>query len=173
MSFRHHGAVAMMCIACLASNPATAQGLMREASVDDMVSGLTRGAPASNTRSLAGTRALVVAKRQIDLEINFDFDSARLQRGGEQQLDRLSQAMNHERLRAARFVIEGHTDAAGSARYNLDLSERRAASVRQFLQARGVEPTRLTSFGKGFSELLNKEQPTAPENRRVRVIAVE
>jgi outer membrane protein OmpA-like peptidoglycan-associated protein len=68
--------------------------------------------------------------------------------------------------------VEGHTDAKGSARYNEELSARRARSVVEFLQGKGVSVERLQAQGKGFSELLNKEQPEAAENRRVRIVTV-
>ncbi len=46
-----------------------------------------------------------------------------------------------------RILIEGHTDSRAGEAYNLDLSKRRAASVRTYLQESGVEPERLCSPG--------------------------
>ena len=65
--------------------------------------------------------------------------------------------------------IEGHTDSQGNDKFNQELSERRAASVRQFLIDRGIDPARLKAVGHGES------RPVAPnataagraQNRRV------
>ncbi len=147
---------------------ACAQASVADASVQDIVDKL---APAPLTRSLS--RNIVPQRRQIDLVINFDFDSARLQPQTLPQLQRLADALKTERLQAARFLVEGHTDAKGTARYNEDLSARRARAVVAFLQAEGVANERLQAEGKGFTDLLNKEQPMAAENRRVRIVALD
>lgn len=52
-----------------------------------------------------------------------------------------------------KFYVEGHTDAAGSAKYNLELSERRAASVVRYLINKGVNADQLVPVGKGESDL--------------------
>jgi outer membrane protein OmpA-like peptidoglycan-associated protein len=151
-----------------APSAASAQAPVGDASVQDIVDKL---APAPLTRSLS--RNIVPQRRQIDLVINFDFDSARLQPQSLPQLQRLADALKTERLQAARFLVEGHTDAKGTARYNEELSARRARAVADFLQAQGVANERLQAEGKGFADLLNKEQPMAAENRRVRIVALD
>ena len=123
----------------------------------------------ATTRSL---RNIAPVQRQIDLLVNFDFDSDRLLPDSKPLLESLAQAINSERLRGLRFMVEGHTDAKGSARYNELLSARRAHSVVQFLRSQGVTAERLEAQGRGFNELLNKEQPEAAENRRVRIVAL-
>jgi outer membrane protein OmpA-like peptidoglycan-associated protein len=68
--------------------------------------------------------------------------------------------------------VEGHTDSVGSADYNLDLSERRANTVRTFLSQQGVSTASIVARGFG------KEQPVATngtaagrqQNRRVELI---
>lgn len=71
--------------------------------------------------------------------------------------------------------IEGHTDSRGSAAYNLDLSGRRAASVRQYLVDRGIADSRLVSEGFGENQPLDDRQvPEAwTKNRRVDFFVVE
>jgi outer membrane protein OmpA-like peptidoglycan-associated protein len=117
-----------------------------------------------------GLRNLKPVQRSIDLVIQFDFDSDRLQSSSLDQLKQLAQAMQSERLLQSTFLIEGHTDAKGSGTYNLNLSEKRAAAVARFLQSQGVNSDRLASTGKGASELANTADPYAAENRRVRII---
>ena len=67
------------------------------------------------------------------------------------------------------LAVEGHTDARGSDRRNLELSRRRAASVRAFLIKAGVSPERLTSEGFGESRPLadNDTKEGRAKNRRV------
>jgi outer membrane protein OmpA-like peptidoglycan-associated protein len=67
------------------------------------------------------------------------------------------------------FEVIGHTDAAGSPGYNLNLSQRRAASVKSYLVDQGVDPSRLRTLGRGASQLYNPRQPYSGENRRVEV----
>jgi outer membrane protein OmpA-like peptidoglycan-associated protein len=69
--------------------------------------------------------------------------------------------------------VEGHTDGKGTAKYNDELSTRRAQAVAEFLATQGVAATRLEAQGKGFAELLNKDRPDAAENRRVRIVTVD
>ena len=52
--------------------------------------------------------------------------------------------------RIKHLEVQGHTDNQGAAKYNADLSQRRAEAVRVYLMSRGVEPARLSA--KGFGE---------------------
>ena len=139
-----------------------------DASVEEIVQALT---PQPKTRSLG--RNMKVEPAKIDLTINFDFDSAKLKEESKPQLERLAQALKTERLAALKFQIEGHTDAQGTAAYNDALSTRRAASVVSFLSQSGVEPQRLQSVGKGFTDLLEPSDPKSPKNRRVRILTLD
>ena len=142
----------------------TAQEPIKSATADELVEKL---APApSATRSM---RNLTPAPRKIDLMVQFDFGSARLQESSKPLLASLAEAMGSERIKALRFKLEGHTDAVGKASYNQRLSEKRAQSVLEFLSNKGVEKDRLMAEGKGSSELLLPDKPDAMENRRVRI----
>ncbi|MBP6629444.1 MAG: OmpA family protein, partial [Kofleriaceae bacterium] len=62
-----------------------------------------------------------------------------------------------------------HTDERGNDAYNLDLSDRRAKSVKDYLIGKGIEDSRLTSQGYGETQPLDRrsnEQAWA-KNRRV------
>ena len=65
--------------------------------------------------------------------------------------------------------IEGHTDSRASAPYNLDLSNRRAASVRMFFIKRGLAANRFTSIGYGLTRPIadNNTEEGRALNRRV------
>ena len=69
------------------------------------------------------------------------------------------------------FTVEGHADPRGGDRLNQPLSLARADSVCVYLeQEHQIDPHRLGPVGKGSSELLNTEDVTAPENRRVTIV---
>jgi OOP family OmpA-OmpF porin len=67
--------------------------------------------------------------------------------------------------------LEGHTDSIGTEQYNQGLSERRAASVRDYLQKKGVDSGRITSRGFGESKPIadNKTRDGRAKNRRVEI----
>jgi len=71
-----------------------------------------------------------------------------------------------------RVVIEGHTDTVGSDAYNLDLSERRADAVRDFLLQNGVNPAQLMArgYGKASPVASNDTAAGRQQNRRVELI---
>ena len=67
--------------------------------------------------------------------------------------------------------IAGFTDSTGSAEYNLALSKRRAASVRNYLQSRGIASARLVNIGYGEKNPIasNKTAAGRKLNRRVEI----
>jgi OOP family OmpA-OmpF porin len=137
---------------------------LSSASVEQIVEKLE--APQGRTRSL---RNLAPAPRSIDLVIQFDFDSARLQEASKPLLNNLAAAMKTEKLVSLNFNVEGHTDAKGGAEYNLRLSNKRAETVVNYMALQGVKKDRLNAIGKGATELINPDDPEAFENRRVRI----
>ncbi len=72
----------------------------------------------------------------------------------------------------ATIVVEGHTDAQGSQTLNLDLSTRRAQTVRDYLTSHGVAADRIRAEGLGFSRPLadNKTAEGRANNRRVEIV---
>lgn len=71
-----------------------------------------------------------------------------------------------------RLTVEGHTDSQGSEAYNLELSQRRADSVRDFLTSRGYDPDRVRARGMGESRPVadNATAEGRATNRRVEII---
>ena len=68
--------------------------------------------------------------------------------------------------------IEGHTDSSGEKGYNLDLSQRRADAVRDFLIENGIGAERITARGQGEEKAVaaNATAEGRRENRRVEII---
>jgi len=68
--------------------------------------------------------------------------------------------------------IEGHTDSSGEKSYNLDLSQRRADAVRDFLIENGIRAERITARGYGEENAVasNDTAEGRRENRRVEVL---
>lgn len=120
----------------------------------------------------AGAEAAAPAP-SLSLAIQFDSNSARVRPESGVMLGNLVAAMQSPELRQLRFVIEGHTDARGSAQSNQQLSQARAEEVRLYLVALGVHPARLRAVGKGASEPVAGTDPQSAENRRVRVVTLE
>jgi outer membrane protein OmpA-like peptidoglycan-associated protein len=110
---------------------------------------------------------------QASLLIEFRTSSTQLTGEAKQQLAVVGRALNARQLAPYRFVVEGHADPRGRADANQKLSEGRAASVRLYLmQMQKVDGSRLKAVGKGDREPLNRDNPAAPENRRVTLITV-
>ena len=105
------------------------------------------------------------------LLVTFHTASSELTPQAKQQLDVVGAALKHDRLARYTFTVEGHADPRGDAQSNLVLSQHRAGSVRSYLvDAHGIDPQRLVAEGKGDRELMNRDQPTAAENRRVTIV---
>ena len=68
--------------------------------------------------------------------------------------------------------IQGHADERGDDAHNLDLTERRALSVRRALEQRNVEPGRLKSHGYGETKpVASNETPEGrAQNRRIEFV---
>src|SRR6202035_1256948 len=78
--------------------------------------------------------AITEAKQErIDLEINFDYNSAVISAQAKPTTTALGKALSKPELRDRVFVIAGHTDAKGGFPFNQDLSERRAEAIKRFL----------------------------------------
>jgi outer membrane protein OmpA-like peptidoglycan-associated protein len=67
------------------------------------------------------------------------------------------------------ILIEGHTDASGSAEHNMNLSEQRAKAVANFLQARNISPSRIKTawYGEAQPKFPNDTEANKAQNRRV------
>ncbi|PCI03172.1 MAG: hypothetical protein COB78_11275 [Hyphomicrobiales bacterium] len=107
----------------------------------------------------------------VDLEILFDYNSARISPESVRQLITLGEALQDAALQGTRIMIAGHTDASGSNAYNSNLSFRRAQSVSEFLRLyAGISNSRLAIEGYGEELLKYPDAPNSGQNRRVEII---
>jgi outer membrane protein OmpA-like peptidoglycan-associated protein len=107
----------------------------------------------------------------VDLEILFEYNSARINPNSVRQLFILGEALLDPSLANSRILIAGHTDAKGSNNYNVDLSYRRAQAVTDFLtNYTGISSSRLAIEGYGEEQLKYPDAPNSGQNRRVEII---
>lgn len=148
---------------------------------NDAAKGIWNGTKKSSNVGTCGNRTSSGAEAQLTNEleqsgrvrvygINFDTDSDKIKDESKPTLDKVV-AM----LKAKpdwRLTIEGHTDSTSTLEHNQDLSERRAAAVKNYLQAAGVDGSRLTTAGFGDTKpvLSNDTELGRAQNRRVELI---
>src|SRR5438309_2959397 len=102
----------------------------------------------------------------------FEYDSATLQASAINQLQKLGTLI--QRNPKATFTVEGYTDSFGTPEYNLDLSQRRADSVKRYLvEAMGINPAQIQTRGFGATKFRASPNGSIEEqspNRRVEVV---
>jgi outer membrane protein OmpA-like peptidoglycan-associated protein len=107
--------------------------------------------------------------------VNFAFDDATVRPEDQAALDRFSQVAT-KYYGGSVITVEGFADPAGSARYNVDLSRRRAEAVRSYLVGKGMTDTQLKTIGYGEARQVvpgaQRDDTGAELNRRV-VFVVE
>jgi len=100
-------------------------------------------------------------------KIQFEFDSEAITPESDTTLALVAQLLiKNPRLKV---ICLAHTDSVGTEEYNLDLSERRARSVKSFLVKEGVPPPSIRFKGMGYSRPLadNATDEGRAKNRRV------
>jgi outer membrane protein OmpA-like peptidoglycan-associated protein len=118
--------------------------------------------------------AIVTKRPEVDLDINFDYNSAALTPKVEPQLNNLGKALTSPELAGSIVMLGGHTDAKGGDPFNQRLSERRAETVKRFLvENYHIPAANLVSAGYGKQGMKNPADPFAAENRRVQISNVE
>ncbi len=100
----------------------------------------------------------------------FDFDSAAVRAEFQGDIRAVAQSLNT--YPNSTVDVVGHTDDTGSAQYNMDLSNRRAAAVGGILLEAGVAPARVRTFGRGELEPIasNDTAEGRAQNRRVEIL---
>jgi OOP family OmpA-OmpF porin len=116
----------------------------------------------------------IIREEPLILEgVNFEYDSARLEENSKRILDLVYRSLNNNP--EVEVKISGHTDAIASEEYNLDLSRRRAESVKRYLAQRGIAPDRIETEGYGESQpIATNETPEGrAQNRRIEIIRID
>ena len=131
------------------------------------------------TRSLSlGEREEIAeiasTKPKIDLNIQFDYNSAEISKASLSSVQELGKALSNPSLKGSTFVVAGHTDAIGGEEYNQGLSERRADTIKRYLTDKfGINGSELVTVGYGKTKPKDANAPMDPANRRVQVVNMD
>jgi peptidoglycan-associated lipoprotein len=103
----------------------------------------------------------------------FELDSYSLD--GEDRVTLDAQASWLQRYPNVRVTIEGHADERGTREYNLALGDRRANAARDYLQSRGIDPSRMQtiSYGKERPAVVGDSETSYAQNRRAVTVVPE
>lgn len=106
----------------------------------------------------------------FDTGLLFDFDSAELSSPARKNLSELAKSV--VKYENTDLLIVGHTDNVGTEEYNHGLSNRRADSAAEYLFAEGIQPSRVSTMGKGENDPIasNETEEGRSQNRRVEVV---
>lgn len=106
----------------------------------------------------------------VDLKVAFETNSAQLKTDSMNDIQRLADFMTE--YKNTSVVIEGHSSAVGSAKYNLTLSQKRADAVKAVLINKfNIEASRLSSKGFGETQLISTGNTKADHKMNRRVVA--
>lgn len=156
----------------LSGLPAAGHGvtaaLLRQQALDNIAKN-----PGADATTALPLTAQLAKLRQFNVEIVFDFDSATIRPESYETIGLMADALHHPYLLQYRFLVIGHTDAKGDRTYNLNLSQKRAESIRDALTTTfRVDPARLDAVGLGEEQLRDPADPYAQVNRRVQLINI-
>jgi len=116
---------------------------------------------------------IAVGERIILEGVNFETAKATLLPGARAILDQVASSLlaNPD----AEVAIHGHTDNVGGAKYNQDLSLRRAESVKSYLESLGVPASRMSTRGYGFTKPIadNGTAQGRAKNRRIEFVRIK
>ena len=138
--------------------------------VDMLVSNLRIASAETDARSLL-VKQLLEDGKAVTNDILFDVNSDVIKQASYPVIDQLGTALQQNA--SVRVLIVGHTDSDGAAAHNLDLSQKRSASVKNYLTTHfGIDASRLQSDGKGASVPVapNTTEAGKAKNRRVEFV---
>jgi outer membrane protein OmpA-like peptidoglycan-associated protein len=105
--------------------------------------------------------------------VRFDFDKADVKPEYRDMLNRIAGILMT--LKGYSIAVYGYTDDVGTQTYNLQLSQRRAEAVRDYLVQAGISPTIMTTkgFGKADPRVPGDSEQARAANRRVEIGIVD
>src|SRR5438876_676705 len=157
----------------LTTNPKSTheQSLLNEAATSGRPQPALSGTELATSTTIKGPLGSGTKLRMPDDQL-FEYDSAALQMSAISQLQKLGTLI--QRNPKATFTVEGYTDSFGTPEYNLDLSQRRADSVKQYLvEAMGISSGQIETRGYGMTKFRTSPNGSIEEqspNRRVEIV---
>lgn len=106
----------------------------------------------------------------FDAHIQFEFGTDVPTHHGQLQLDAFGQVLSRNNYEHINFIVAGHTDDIGEDDFNMDLSQRRARAVREYLQENfQIEDARMDieAYGEAVPYVDNSDSDNRALNRRV------
>lgn len=114
---------------------------------------------AGKTRDLQVMETATEIRIELAADVLFDFDKATIRPEAATALHNVAEIIK-DKGKGRGVRIDGHTDSKGRDAYNQSLSERRAASVRQWLaEKEGLDRTKMATQGFGA------KRPVAPNSK--------
>lgn len=177
MQFKSHARSLALALSLALVAGCSSTGGTQDGSMDGTRTGGTgTGTGAAGTGQVSGTgigadgdRAGQQADGRIPevRTIYFDFDRDNIRSEFESVL--VAHARYLRSNGSARVVLQGHTDERGTREYNMALGERRANSVKRFLEVQGVSPSQLevVSYGEERPAVRGNNDEAYAQNRRV------
>ena len=114
---------------------------------------ITANGNSTTNIELNQTKAEIKENRIAIENIYFDLNKASLKRESTLSLNKILEVLNANS--EMKIAINAHTDARGSDKYNLILSEKRAQEAKKYLITKGISSERLEAKGYGESRLLS------------------
>jgi outer membrane protein OmpA-like peptidoglycan-associated protein len=159
----------------LAIARAVADRKLADASAHAAAASTTDARLAARERELAELRARRTNRGlEVTLgDVLFETDRPTLKPGAEDTLATLAAVLRDDPAR--HVLVEGHSDAAGSAQDDSGLSDERANAVRDYLVGHGIAPDRIlaTGYGEAYPVASNDTDAGRQQNRRVEVVILD
>lgn len=133
----------------------------------------TQSGRSSSAQRVRAQRSSSAVKPSTNLAINFAPGTAMFTPDGRTQADKVFLAINTPDLAKRRYMIAGHTDSAGNAELNRELSRRRAQALVDYLVDKGLARKSFRVRGYGYDRPLDGVSPTSPTNRRVEIVKLD
>lgn len=101
--------------------------------------------------------------------VYFAFNSDEIQGANTSILEKNAECANSSENAGKRIVIKGFTDPRGTEEYNLNLGERRALVVKDYLTRLGVDPSRIRTFSNGAEFAVGTDEDSWAKDRRAEI----